>query len=291
MDTQWIIDTMETWSPKKWAMANDNVGLQVGDRTKKVSRILTALDLTESVIEEAVQNKFDFIVTHHPLISRHVPPVNSITTDNVLGKKIITLIANGIGHFCAHTNLDVAPQGVNELLFELLQLKNQKPLLEPTDPPDGRAGPPDGRAGPPDGRAGLGYPTLGLVGDFGEGVLLPHFAKHVATVLNLPNIRYVGSEDSLVKKVAICGGSGGNSQLLQAAISQQCDTYVTGDIGHHFALEAAESGISLIDGTHYATEVQISLAIANHLTVAAQKQGLEVLVEVSRVQMPVFRSL
>ncbi|MCL1989149.1 MAG: Nif3-like dinuclear metal center hexameric protein [Firmicutes bacterium] len=300
MDTQWLIDTMEKWSPQKWAMDGDNVGLHIGDRTRKISRVLTALDLTEPVLREAVQERFDFIITHHPLISRHVPPVNSITTDNPLGKKIMTLIANGIGHFCAHTNLDVAAKGVNDLLFDLLLLQNKIPLVPPTE---------------------QNYPTLGLVGDFTmggdnanwvdsinwldptnavypasevdqtSGITLATFAEHVSKALKVPNIRYVGNQDKPIQKVAICGGSGANAKMLQAAISHKCDVYVTGDIGHHFALDALENGIALIDGTHHATEVQISAAIANHINETAKQQSVEIFAKAAQAQTAVFSVL
>ena len=91
--TQWVIDAMEAWAPSRWAMESDNVGLLIGDRTRPISRILTALDLSEAVLREAVQGRFDVVVTHHPLISRYVQPINSITADNVLGKKILPHVA------------------------------------------------------------------------------------------------------------------------------------------------------------------------------------------------------
>ena len=263
--TQWIIDTMEKWAPASWAIDGDNVGLIVGDRTRQVTRVLVSLDLTESVLREAVIQKFDFIVTHHPLISRHTQPINCITADDQLGKKILTLIASGIGVFCAHTNLDAAPGGVNDLLFDLIGLHNKESLIKNEE-----------------------KPTLGLIGYLPQHMELWDVAKRVGNALYLPHVRYVGEPDRPVYKVGICGGRG--TSLINEAIKQKCDLFITGDIDYHLASQTIENRMALMDGTHFATEAPIIEAIVDYLKKSADSQGIDLFVEETDTNGQVFKT-
>lgn len=124
-----IVEHIEKFCPRELAFEWDNVGLLVGDWEQDIRRVLVALDATEEVIEEAIHSKIDMIVTHHPLF---IPKLNlslkSITTDSILGILIYKLIKNNISLYCAHTNLDIAKGGVNDVLAELFELGNVRPL-------------------------------------------------------------------------------------------------------------------------------------------------------------------
>jgi dinuclear metal center YbgI/SA1388 family protein len=111
----------EEWSPRWTAWERDNVGLQVGDRSKAVRKILVALDVTEEVIAEALTKRVDLIVSHHPLLFR---PPSSITTSDAVGKKVLSLAEKRIALFSAHTNLDFARDGVSFALARVLGLIN-----------------------------------------------------------------------------------------------------------------------------------------------------------------------
>lgn len=265
--TQWIIDVMEEWAPSQWALESDNVGLLIGDKSRHVSRVLTALDLSEDVLREAVQGRFDFVITHHPLISRHVQPINSITADNSLGKKIMTLIGNGIGLFCAHTNLDAAPGGVNDLLFDLFGLENKQNLILPENE---------------------NSPTLGLMGTVSP-ITLAELARHVGDILKLDCVRYVGDSNKQIRTVGLCSGNGG--ALIKYALAKKCDVFITGDIGYHTALDVLEAGMCMIDATHYASEIPIAEAISNRIKKAAEYAGVELIVQCSQVNGQVFKTV
>ena len=269
MTTQWIIDKMEDWAPSKWAFESDNVGLLIGDRLRSVNRVLVALDLTEDVLKEAVQGRFDFVITHHPMLSRHIPPINCITTDNVIGKKIMTLISNGIGLFCAHTNLDMAPGGVNDLFFDIIGLTEKEPLTKPENPE---------------------YPSMGLIGMLNEPMTLVSLAEYVGKVLSSKQIRYMGESTQIVRRVGLCCGNGTNQTLIDSAIAKKCDVYITGDCHYHMALQTIEAGMSLIDGSHYATENLVTDAIANYIRGIAEKDGVSLIVQRSQVDGQVFKS-
>jgi dinuclear metal center YbgI/SA1388 family protein len=114
---------LNQWAPPSTKLDYDNVGLLVGDPHQKVSKILTCLDVTLDVVEEAIDNNCDLIVAHHPLIFKGIDRINPT---NEQGKIIFKLIKNNIGLIAAHTNLDAALDGVSFVLAKELGLENLK---------------------------------------------------------------------------------------------------------------------------------------------------------------------
>jgi len=123
-----IIQLFESFAPKQLAMEGDKIGLQVGRLNRPVQRVMIALDVLEDVVDEAIEKEVDLIIAHHPLIYR---PLQTLTTDKPQGRIIEKLLKHEIAVYAAHTNLDVAKGGVNDLLAEALQLTNTK-VLSPT---------------------------------------------------------------------------------------------------------------------------------------------------------------
>ncbi len=124
-----IMGVMEGIAPQKLAEGWDNPGLAIGDPEREVKKVLVALDVIEPVIEEAKEIGAQMIVTHHPMLL--FKKIESITTKDALGRRIFNLIENGIAAFSAHTNLDIAAGGTNDVLAELAGLENIE-LLEET---------------------------------------------------------------------------------------------------------------------------------------------------------------
>lgn len=124
-----IIQLFESWSPKKLAcMENDPIGLAIGTLNKEVKKVLVTLDVNDEVADEAIQKGCQLIIAHHPPIFRKLA---NLRTDTPAGKLYEKLIKNDIAVYAAHTNLDVASGGVNDLLADALQLEN-KQILEKT---------------------------------------------------------------------------------------------------------------------------------------------------------------
>ncbi|MBM4762318.1 Nif3-like dinuclear metal center hexameric protein [Bacillus sp. B15-48] len=121
-----VIQLFEQFSPKAYAMEGDKIGLQVGALNKLVKKVMIALDVLEDVVDEAIEKKIDLIIAHHPPIFR---PLKQITEENASGKLITKLIKHDIAVYVAHTNLDVAKGGVNDLLAEAIGLKNTEVLV------------------------------------------------------------------------------------------------------------------------------------------------------------------
>jgi dinuclear metal center YbgI/SA1388 family protein len=122
---QYIISLLEGFAPKKMAVEGDPIGLQVGSLNKPIKKVMIALDVLESVVDEAIEGKVDLIIAHHPLLYR---PLKKIDISTSKGKVIEKLIKNDITVYAAHTNLDVTRLGVNEWLADQLQLMNTEVL-------------------------------------------------------------------------------------------------------------------------------------------------------------------
>ena len=124
---QVILDAMERIAPRAMAEDWDNPGLLVGSPAQDVARVLVCLDVSEAVIVRAVKERAELIVSHHPLLFR---PIKKLRTDLPQGRMLAQLVKNDIAVFAAHTNLDSAPDGVNDLLAQKLGLVDVEALSE-----------------------------------------------------------------------------------------------------------------------------------------------------------------
>lgn len=357
-----IINIIEKFAPKNLAFDWDNTGLQLGDYNKEVSKILIVLTVTEDVIDYALNNGFEMIIAHHPLIFK---PLKAVRKDFTIGRVIYKAIQKDLVIYSAHTNLDVAKDGVNDVLAQLLELERVEVLRETyTEPlkkitvfvPEGyedkiveamgNAGAgfigkysnctfkirgegtfkPEEGANPFIGKIGKlekvnefrietiapqsrvksiisamlkihpyeevaydVYPLdnegekygIGRVGYLSQEMPLEDFALLVKNKLNVSNLKVVGELSKIVKKVAVCGGSG--SDLINAAIFKNADVFVTGDVKYHDALDAFMQGIAVIDAGHSATEKVVLNKIKEHVEKSLceinQKAFIEVLIE------------
>lgn len=122
-----VVQLLEQFSPKSLAMEGDPVGLQTGALNRNVTKVLTTLDVTHEVVDEAIEKGANFIIAHHPLIFR---PLKSINLETAAGKLLEKCIKHDIAVFAAHTNLDVAKGGVNDMLSEALELQQPQVLVK-----------------------------------------------------------------------------------------------------------------------------------------------------------------
>lgn len=125
-----IMRAMENWAPARLAEAWDNIGLLVGSPDRPVRRVLVALDITPELVDMAAARSVDLIVAHHPIIFK---PVSELRTDTPIGSLLAALLQNHIAVFAAHTNLDAAVGGVNDILAAKLGLDNIRLLVEGRD--------------------------------------------------------------------------------------------------------------------------------------------------------------
>ena len=246
-----VIEVMEEFAPKTLKEDFDNVGLMVGDKQKKVEQILLALDCTLNVIEEAKEKKVDLIITHHPLIFRKP---NSITTDTLIGKKIIELIKNDISLYSSHTNLDSAEKGLNETIVNILGYES-KELLEVNK------------------RARNDNEGLGRVIRLEDYIQLEDLIKDIKEKLNINSLKVVRGCEK-VKNIAVINGSG--SDFFEKAYKKGADCIITGDTTYHYASDYKEMGVSIIDTGHFSSEWIVFLEVINKIK--DKLEDLEILI-------------
>ena len=242
-----ILNFVETLAPRHMKMDWDNVGLLCGSKSAEVTTVLVALDPFMDVCEEAARIGAQLIVTHHPLIFQ---ATKSVTDETSIGQCIMMMCRHGINAINAHTNLDQAPGGVNDVLAEKLGLEN----VETVNPKDG-----------------VGLLRCGKI----EAQSLEQFLAHVKEALSCEGLRYVDGGKP-VHKVAVGGGScaGGMLEALDAG----CDTFVTADIKYNQFWDAHDLGLNLIDAGHFYTENPVVAVLA--AKIAAEFP--EIRVEVSK---------
>ena len=338
-----ILGMINKIAPAGLAESWDNPGLQVGDPTAEVSRIMVALDATPFVIESALQADCQLLVTHHPLIFK---PQKAISTATTQGRSIHAAIRGGLGIVSMHTNYDIAGGGLNDLLSQRLGLAACAPLQvtaaqdlaklvvfipeehldrmraalfphaeslgayrdcsfsasgEGTFTPLDGATPFIGTVGALErvreyrlevllDRAKLPhalksliaahpyqepafdiYPLhnkgkeqgLGRIGFLPDATTLADYASWVAMQLGAPGTRFVGEPAAVVKKVALCSGSG--TSVIHSAARAGAHVLVTGDVKYHEARDAQELGIALIDAGHFHTEIIMAAAVRTRL--------------------------
>lgn len=223
-EIQQVVNFVESLAPTTLAEEWDNVGLLV-NCGGPVSKILVALDITPTVVQEARQQGCTLIVAHHPVI---FSPLRSIAQTDV----VFQLVKAGISALCAHTNLDTASGGVNDVLAGLLGLQDIQPFEE-----------------------------TGRIGTLQTPVPPAQFAAFCAKQLGA--VVQFANAGALVQKVALVGGSGKQYLYKAPAAGAQC--FVTGEGGHHEALDAIQLGVSLIAAGHYATEHPVVAVLAQKL--------------------------
>lgn len=124
---QTVIQKFEQFAPKHFAVPDDKIGLQLGTLNKEIKHILVALDVTEEVVDEAIRNKADLIIAHHAIIFR---PLSHLQTDTPAGRIYEKCIKHDIAIYIAHTNLDVAEGGINDMMADALGLTDTTHLEE-----------------------------------------------------------------------------------------------------------------------------------------------------------------
>lgn len=218
------------YAPKRFKMDFDNVGLLVGEADAPVSKCLLALDITPEVVDEAIALGAQCITVHHPVIFH---PRKTVADTDPYGAMLIKMVRNGIAGVCMHTNLDLAPEGVNEMLAKALGLKDLDLFVDRAVDSE------------------MGEYGLGRMGVLESAMAPTDFCAHVKKCLGSNGIRYVLGK-SEVKKVAVGGGACGD--YFMEAVSLGCDAYVTSDLRYNDFLDAKEYGLTLIDAGHFPTE-------------------------------------
>ena len=238
-----IIASIETIAPKELQESYDNVGLQCGTMQQEVNRILSCIDITEAVIDEAIAKGCQMIVSHHPLIFRGVK--NLVPEHSYIHRTIIKAIKHDIALYCAHTNLDKAEGGVNDKIAEVLGLTDVQPMREG-----------------------------GVVGILPKSLAVNDFLQLVKEKLHAERVCSNSGEFSRheVLRIALCGGSG--AEYIAEAEARQADAFLTGEIKYHDYFD--HPNLLLVEAGHYETEQYTKQLLRDIIT--RQVPDVEVLI-------------
>ncbi len=229
MNLKELIPILESIAPP--ALAEDFDTCRIGlvlNRAADIRKIAVALDPTDYVLKEAARLGANLLITHHTLL---FDPVNLISKK--LSDTLKIAIDNDISIYTMHTNYDRAEGGVNDVLAEILGLRNIVPL------------------------------TLGRVGEI-KPCSAPEFASFIAKKLDT-HVQYIGNRR--IKKVMVIGGSGFRREYLDIALENGADALVSGELRHDAIRYAGE--LCLFDASHYATEAPAMKQLCKRLPVEA----------------------
>lgn len=222
-----ILDYLCAEYPLDTACDFDNAGLLVGDENRETGSALVCLDCDMTAVSRAKQSGCGLIITHHPVIFEGVKRLP-------FGGVLAELAKSGISVISMHTNLDTADDGVTATLCRVLNLRNAVPF----DAYDG-------------------FKIYAAQTEIRDP---DRFAGHIKSRLNT-GVRYTAGRP--LKNLLVCSGAGG--AYIADAISRGFDGLVTADVKHHLFIDAANAGISLFDGGHFATENIIVKPLAEKL--------------------------
>lgn len=199
-----IIKKIEEFAPLETMQKWDNSGWQINLGIEDTNRILLALDVTNSTVDEAINKKCDMIISHHPVFFNPIKEIDS--------PYIIKAIQNNIQVYSAHTNLDIAQGGVSEYLAEKCGFTDLDTAFE-----------------------FIKYKK------FNEEKNFSKLAATLKTIFSLPSIRVVNSHRKSYSSIAFCSGSG--AEYIQELEKIGIDVFITGDLKHHQALSAKDMTI------------------------------------------------
>lgn len=223
MDIRTFLDSIRDFADLDWAEEWDNSGIMVGAGSWHVSRVGVALDALEQTMSDAVRNSCDLLVVHHPLI---FTPLSKVDLSDHTSRLVYYAIEKKLGVVSLHTNWDVSPRGVNVCLAQSLSLSGIYPLMQAS-------------------RFSWG---MGAIGQLEPNLPIDHLIKRVKSKWGLSWIRIYGDLREEARKIALCGGSGGD--LWKVAYEQGADTYISADLKYHQILEACSMGMRIIIVDH-----------------------------------------
>ena len=221
-----VIKTIEKLAPAELAESWDNSGWQINLGKKSAKNVLLCLSVTPDILSQAVNNGCDLIISHHPLFFTEF---KKISPDSITQKLLVEAVKNGIQIYSAHTNLDKAKGGVNDILCEKLGLSPNKTICDYVK-----------------------------ISNLSEEVDLDDFIIRLKLSLNVSKIKIINPDNiQKIRRIAVCSGSGGDFASELSGV----DAFITGDIKYHTALDV--QNMVLIDAGHFETERIILETIKN----------------------------
>ena len=246
-----IINCLEQAFPPEYAEDFDNIGLLLGRREKEVTKVLLCLDCNKNVVDEAIREGVQLIVTHHPVIFN---PIKNINDDSDHGEMLVSAIEHDISIYSAHTNADSAPGGLTDRVCKKLNLCI----------------------------TGNMEGNLGRVCNVPEGTTAKSLCEKIKEEFNPGKIYSTFAKDRKINSVAVCNGGGGG-ELPEIAMKLGADVYISGDLKHHeiSALKVNDS-IDFIEIRHFDCEKIVTELFFDTLS-EKFKDALEIVISSTEV--------
>jgi len=260
-----LIDMMEQIAPLDLAEDWDNPGLQIGRRDWPVKRVWISLDPIPLVVSAACSAGIDLLITHHPLIFKAPKFIDFATP---LGQIIQQSACCRLSIYSAHTNLDAAAGGINDILAARLGMTDSDALVK--------------------GAVAKGR-GIGRVGTLVRPMTLGALARKIKETMGVPMLKYTGPPDLPVRRVAVCSGSG--SSLMGAFFASRADVFVSGDLKYHDARDVEAAGLGVIDMGHFASEHFIVDILVERLRAEVTKRSMTVWIGACSLEKDPFVSI
>lgn len=244
-----VISIIEEFANPRLQEDWDNTGFQLGDRDAACTGVLVCVDVTPAIVQEAADKGCNLVVSHHPLFFRGI---KQLTGANLSQITAIKAIKNDVAIYSSHTAADSAKGGVSYCLAERLRIIPEKALSARNE--------------------GNTEEGLGVIGVLDHPMSSEEFIVHVKEALGCKAVRTTKVTERQIKKVAMCGGAGG--EFIFNALTKGADAYVTGDVRYHDFVDYRDK-ILVIDAGHYETEAPIKEAFAQAIKKAFPRLKVE----------------
>ncbi|BDR60528.1 Nif3-like dinuclear metal center hexameric protein [Lactobacillus xylocopicola] len=256
-----IIQLLQRHFPEEIASSGDPIGIQLGSKEQLVTKIMTTLDVRMQVVDEAIDQGVNLIISHHPLIFRPAPNLDFADPQNAIYAK---LIKHGITVYAIHTNSDKAQDGSSDWQAEELDLLD----VEPFCPDD------DGIA-------------IGRKGRLHQSMTAEEFAYYVKEKLKIKLVRLITADNHKpISTVSFICGDG--NKYWHQAVHDQLDAFITGDVYYHTGHDMIAAGLTVVDPGHY-TEKIFKEKLAERLDQWLAAQGRAIPVVQSQVSTNPFQ--
>ncbi len=232
MNTLQIYTALRGLIPAENAASWDNEGVMcLPDPDREIKRALVALDITDTVVNHAVREGYDIIVSHHPVIFKPLRRIDS--------PKLVSMIRAGISALSFHTSLDCADGGTADTLARLLKLINTEKLYDEGIP-------------------------CGRVGKLENPLYFNELTNLVTAVTDAATLEVINAQSKRrYERIAVCPGDG--KSLYRAALESGADAYICGAMQYNDLCNASERDMTVITAGHYATERPVCDVLARYL--------------------------
>lgn len=220
-----LIIEIERFAPKALAEAGDPIGLQIGDPSQIISRVMTTLDVRPEVVQEAIDQHVNFIWAHHEAMFF---PAKNLDLSVPQNKMYAELIKHNIVVYASHTNLDSAQGGMNDWLAERLGMLDVSPLIPNKD----------------------GVTGFGRIGSLPQPITVAAYAEKIRHLFQVKAVRVIANDlQKPVQKIAVLGGDGG--RWWKNAQAAGADAYITADVYYHVGHDILADDFVVIDPDHH----------------------------------------